>query len=141
MWFDQRGSEVLTRDECLRLLALRSGGIGRVGLAANGQAVIVPVNYQIVDGDVVIQIGQGDMLSAASNQTIVAFEVDDVSGMAGVAWSVLVQGLAVVLTKEQVARLHPSGSPLVPEPGTSFVRIRTGVLSGRRFPVPASIAG
>lgn len=134
MWIDQRGSEVLTRNECRRLLAVKAGGIGRVGFAVDGQVVIIPVNYQITDQDVVILVGMGAILDAAQRETIVGFEIDDVSAEDGVAWSVLVQGLATVMSEAQVPASTPiSVNPLVPEPGTSLVRIRTGVLSGRRF--------
>ena len=134
MWIDQRGSEVLTRNECERLLAVKAGGVGRVGLAIDGQVVIVPVNYQIMDQDVLILVGVGNILDAARSEAIVGFEVDEVSAVAGLAWSVLVQGLATVVSdaKVKAATVRPV-APLVPEPGHSFVRIRTGVLSGRRF--------
>jgi hypothetical protein len=75
------------------------------------------------------------MLDAARRDAIVSFEIDQLSAADGTAWSVLVQGLAkVVDVSAQTASARPSGSgPLVPEPGASLVRIRTGVLSGRRF--------
>jgi CBS domain-containing protein len=140
MWIDQRGSEVLTRNECLRLLAVGAGGVGRVGLVDTAdQVVIEPVNYRMLDQDVLVQVGAGSMLDAAINEGIVSFEIDQLSTAAGQAWSVLVHGLATVLhdsTHEGSAR--PSGgAPLVPEPGHSLVRIRTEVLSGRRFPLRA----
>ena len=134
MWIDQRGSEVLSRNECLRLLAIKAGGIGRVGLTVQGQVAIVPVNYQIMNQDVIILVGVGDIFDAAKRETIVGFEVDDVSADDGLAWSVLVQGLATVASEAQVrASTAVSVAPLIPEAGSSFVRIRTGVLSGRRF--------
>jgi nitroimidazol reductase NimA-like FMN-containing flavoprotein (pyridoxamine 5'-phosphate oxidase superfamily) len=140
MWIDQRGSEVLTRNECRRLLAVKAGGIGRVGLIKDEQVAIVPVNYAMVDDDVLIQVGSGDMLDAATKATLVAFEVDDVSASEGVAWSVLVQGLATLVPEDKTLEAGASRvAPLVPEPGHSLVRIRTGVLSGRRFPL--TVAG
>jgi nitroimidazol reductase NimA-like FMN-containing flavoprotein (pyridoxamine 5'-phosphate oxidase superfamily) len=107
-------------------------------MSVAGQVVIVPVNYQMIGQDVLIRVGPGDVLEAARAQTIVAFEVDDVAGDGITAWSVLVQGLATEIDQNQVDRAgaHPV-VPLVPEPGHAFVRIRTGVLSGRRFPVRA----
>lgn len=146
MWIDQRGSEVLTRNECLRLLAVGAGGLGRLGLVDEGHVVIQPVNYRMLDRDVLIQIGPGSMLEAAHQQTIVSFETDHVGAPGCTAWSVLVQGLASVVEgaagTEGARPTH--APPLVVEPGTSLVRIRTGVLSGRRFPLrtaPATLAG
>lgn len=136
-WIDQRGSEVLARTECLRLLALRAGGVGRVGLVVDGAVVIEPVNYRVLDGedlDVLIQVGPGSMLEAARREEIVAFEVDDVDRESGHAWSVLVRGVASVVEPSVAATARPvEGRPMVPEPGLSFVRIRTGLVSGRRF--------
>lgn len=133
-WIDQRGSEVLNRNECLRLLSVGAGGVGRIGLVTAGQVVIEPVNYRMADSDVVIRVGPGSMLDAARNEAIVSFEVDHVSADEGYAWSVLVHGLARVVADDHVRGAHPAGAvPLVPEPGRSVVRIRTGVLTGRRF--------
>jgi nitroimidazol reductase NimA-like FMN-containing flavoprotein (pyridoxamine 5'-phosphate oxidase superfamily) len=142
MWIDQRGSEVLTRNECMRLLAVAAGGVGRMGLVDSGNVVIHPVNYRMLDEDVLVQVGVGSMLDAATQQTIVSFEVDQLSPGDGYGWSVLVHGLATVLGNGSGAGpARPSyGAPLVPEPGSSFVRIRTGVLSGRRFPLRPSPA-
>lgn len=135
MWHDQRGSEVLNRNECIRLLALGAGGIGRVGLVDSQGVVIQPVNYRMLDHDIMIQVGVGSMLDAARNEAIVAFEIDEVDTAAGKAWSVFVRGLATVLDEHDVSEgARPlGGQPLVPEPGSSFVRIRTDVLTGRRF--------
>lgn len=138
MWVDQRGSEVVDRPECLRLLALHAGGVGRVGLLDEaGQVVIEPFNYRVLDGDVLIQVGTGSVLAAARRRTVIAFETDGVELEAGQAWSVLVRGLATVLEDEAAAALAGTigPQPLVPEPGGSFVRIRGGVLTGRRFPL------
>jgi nitroimidazol reductase NimA-like FMN-containing flavoprotein (pyridoxamine 5'-phosphate oxidase superfamily) len=128
---------VLGRTECLRLLALRAGGVGRVGLVESEGVLILPVNYRMLDEDIVIQVGEGSMLDAARRQAIVGFEVDEVGETEGRAWSVFVRGLATVLDPQDrpsAVRARPvERGPLVPEPGMAFVRIRTGVLTGRRF--------
>jgi nitroimidazol reductase NimA-like FMN-containing flavoprotein (pyridoxamine 5'-phosphate oxidase superfamily) len=135
VWLDHRGSEVLERNECLRLLALGAGAVGRVGLVEPEGVLIVPVNYRMLDHDVMVHVGDGSILDAAQGEAIVAFEIDEVDNAAGQAWSVFVRGLATVLDEDdrpQDARPR-DGKPLVREPGVSFVRIRTGILSGRRF--------
>lgn len=117
-----------------------AGGVGRVGLLDDaGQVVIEPVNYRVLDRDVIIQVGPGSMLDAARRQAILAFETDGLDPSAGQAWSVLVRGLATEVEDQGRAALaQPTDArPLVPEPGTSFVRIRSGVLTGRRFPLRA----
>lgn len=134
VWIDHRGSEVLGRIECLRLLTVHAGRVGRFGLVDSGQIVIEPVNYRMLEEDVLVQIGSGSMLEAARDQAIVSFETDEVSVAEGQAWSVLVQGLATVVPPGDAESARPAGAtPLVPDPGLSFVRIRTEHLSGRRF--------
>jgi nitroimidazol reductase NimA-like FMN-containing flavoprotein (pyridoxamine 5'-phosphate oxidase superfamily) len=137
MWIDRRGSEVLERSECARLLAVKAGGVGRLGLVVEGQPVVVPLNYEMVDGDVVIRIGSGSIQAAmAEGDTIVAFEVDDQPLDEDSAWwSVLVQGLACSITDRSHLSVYRAGgpTPVVPTAGESLVRIRPDVLSGRRF--------
>jgi nitroimidazol reductase NimA-like FMN-containing flavoprotein (pyridoxamine 5'-phosphate oxidase superfamily) len=137
MLIDQRGSEVLERSECARLLAVKAGGVGRLGIVVQGQPVVVPLNYEMVDGDVVIRIGSGSILETITDsQTIVAFEVDDHSqDEASSWWSVLVQGLALAITDRSRLVMYKAGAPTpaIPTPGESLVRIRPDVLSGRRF--------
>lgn len=136
-WIDLRGSEVLSRNECIRLLAVHAGGVGRIGLIEDGRVIIEPVNYRMLDDEVLVQIGPGWKLEATDPPSIVSFEVDDV-GM-HVAWSVLVRGLARLTDDGVAARGRPRGAqPWVPEPGSSFVTIRPDVVSGRRF-APAGV--
>jgi uncharacterized protein len=141
MWIDQRGSEVLPRNECQRLLALNAGGVGRLGLVSAGQLVIVPVNYEMLGSEVLVRVGPGDILDAAKAGAIVAFEIDQIT--ATDAWSVLVQGLATTVPAEVTDELSATRLPvpLVPEPGHAFVQLRTDVLSGRRFAIAPHSAG
>jgi uncharacterized protein len=140
LWIDQRGSEVLNRNECQRLLALNAGGVGRLGLVSAGQVVIVPVNYEMLGSEVLIRVGPGDILDAARAGSIVAFEIDEITATG--AWSVLVQGLATTIPAEPTdeASMTRLPAPLVPEPGHALVQIRTGVFSGRRFPLASGSA-
>jgi hypothetical protein len=42
------------RNECQRLLALGAGGVGRVGLVEPEGVLVLPVNYGMLDEDIVI---------------------------------------------------------------------------------------
>ena len=88
----------LTRAQCLRLLA--EGRVGRVVATARALPIVRPVNY-IFDsdgaGDIVIATDDGELSDAAADN-IVAFEIDDVEGVGGTDWSVVVIGLAQRLT-------------------------------------------
>ncbi|HUO49057.1 MAG TPA: pyridoxamine 5'-phosphate oxidase family protein [Acidimicrobiales bacterium] len=140
MWVDERGSQVLDRAECIRLLTLGASStdtVGRVGFAIDGVPIILPVNYGMVDGDVVVRTGEGVKLLSALQRAVVAFEIDSIDHPHKVAWSVLVRGLcAEVVDEAEVARARAATpASLVAEPGDRYLRIRTGVLTGRRFPL------
>ncbi|MGD0082135.1 MAG: pyridoxamine 5'-phosphate oxidase family protein [Acidimicrobiales bacterium] len=141
-WPDQRGSIVLSLAECHRLLVAMAGGVGRLGLVIDGMPIVLPFSYALLDDEVLLRLGPGTTLDAVLREPPVAFEIDQVDHRppsAPEAWSVLVHGTAQVvrdpLVLEQAAA---SGlTPLVNQPGAVYVLVRTGVVSGRRFPVGA----
>lgn len=81
-------------DECLRLLRSHRSKVGRVGFVDDEGMTILPVNFRLLEGEVVFRTGQGSLLRAAGHKVPVAFEVDDVDTTSGEAWSVLVRGTA-----------------------------------------------
>jgi nitroimidazol reductase NimA-like FMN-containing flavoprotein (pyridoxamine 5'-phosphate oxidase superfamily) len=83
--------EVLTRVECLGLL--RANSFGRVGLVVDGRPLVFPVNYGMEGDIVVFRTGPGTKLRWAPMRRV-AFEVDEIDRDRGLAWSVLVQGVA-----------------------------------------------
>ena len=96
------GLDPLTDDECVELL--QRGGVGRLGITIAGLPAIMPVNYALVDGDVVFRVGEGTQLSVATQGAVIAFEVDaydaydayDATSSSG--WSVLVIGRSSAVT-------------------------------------------
>lgn len=133
-WIDQRGSVGLPRNECLRLLALHAGGVGRVAAVVDGRPVVVPVNYGVLGDEVVLQIGRGTMLEMVDRGSVLAFEIDGVQPQE--AWSVYLRGPARRAGPSDMASAHaPGNAVLVPEPGPVTVLVRGDVVSGRRFAV------
>lgn len=144
MWLDQRGSEILQPSECRRLLALaaKQGVVGHLAVShETGPPVVRPVcfGYDARHGHtIVLRLGEGTLAKLVVGE-VVTFEVDHVDADRGVAWSVLVRGLATLPGVEQTARLSDTGPiPLVPEPGETIVLVRVGLISGRRFPLADS---
>lgn len=124
----------LTREECL--LRLGRGGVGRVAVSVGALPAILPVNYIMVDGDVVFRTGAGTKLEAALSSAVVAFEVDDTDAMSHRGWSVLVVGVARIV--EDPSKVVPAGSipALSPWAGGDrdrFVHIETTVITGRQL--------
>jgi hypothetical protein len=139
MWIDGKGSTVLPLPECKRLLAVAATGqgIGRLGIATDQAPVVVPVNFSVHDGHVRVRVGPGFVSQAATGH-LVAFEVDHVDLDSGVAWSVLVRGLATLIESPTETELADAAQPLVPEPGDMVLVIRPDILTGRRFDVHPS---
>jgi hypothetical protein len=136
MWIDDRGSEVLTVPECHRLVALEAAGsgIGRLAVSGAHAPVVVPVNFSYTDDQVLVRLGDGFLWREAKGK-LVAFEVDHIDTDAGVAWSVLIRGLATELEGVPDGIPDRAPKPLVPEPGSRILAIRPDVATGRRFAI------
>ena len=123
------GLEELDRQECEALLGTQR--VGRVGLST---PLVLPVQYALLDGEVVFRTAPGEKLIAAVLGRTVAFEIDDFDVSAMTGWSVVVVGPAEeVVDRNELARmreldLHPWAGEL----RDRFVRIRTVEISGRR---------
>lgn len=132
MWIDQHGSEVLERNEALRLLALvaHERGTARLGIPTSGAPLIYPVNFTYDDAGVLIRLGRGTVAKVAGR--LVAIEVDRVDERQGEAWSVLLRGHARIIPSS-IASRHPIPDPLPPSPGDLVLFIRGDDVTGRRF--------
>ena len=133
MGLDRNGLEVLDRPECLRLLA--SGTVGRLGVSDDDGPLVLPVNYVLAGQEVVIGTAVDAGISAAMEDGVVAFEVDDVDPAYEWGWSVLVTGRGRYLDEPaEVARAERL--PLRswgPGERRRFTAIATTDLSGRRI--------
>ncbi len=94
---------------------------------------MLPLDYAVHGPDVVVRIGEG--LFHQLESKLVAFQVDGVTSVADSesreVWSVLVQGLAT--EDSGLASVGRLPQPQVVSAGDRLVRIRTDVLTGRRF--------
>jgi len=127
---------VLEPEVCWSLLAAEE--VGRLAVAVAGQPDVFPLNFAVVDGTIVFRTGEGTKLLAIAIGPAVAFEVDGYDPVEGVAWSVVVKGVAEeVPTYEQLEDLAFPVFPWSATPKGRFVRIRPTEISGRRFTVVA----
>jgi nitroimidazol reductase NimA-like FMN-containing flavoprotein (pyridoxamine 5'-phosphate oxidase superfamily) len=101
----------------------------------HGIPVALPVNVALYDGDLVFTTDTGSKLDAAVEGNVVSVEADGVDRLYHTGWSVLVTGVAEVLTDpddiERVQRL-----PLqawAPGPHRFLVRVPSTIVSGRRL--------
>ena len=133
---DALGQEVLDEDECYELL--RSVPVGRVGFVAEGEVEVLPVNYIVDEGpSIVYRTGWGRKLGNAAARARVTFEVDDYAATSHSGWSVVVKGVADIITeKEEVERLMASALDPWASKATSrpqLVRITPDTVTGRRI--------
>lgn len=144
MSLDRNGLEILSRGECLTLLAARP--VGRVAISADALPLILPVSYRLLGEDVLFATGTGSKSLAHGN--VIAFEVDDVDPATRCGWSVLAVGVA-----RHVDERHPDWAaarrldlhPWVGRNAVQLVRLATDRLSGRRLstavgPISAPVA-
>lgn len=131
---DRNGLEVLSRAQCLELLA--TGAFGRIALTSEALPLVLPVNYHFDGRRIILRTNPGTKLDAATRHTVVAFEVDDIDPVYHCGWSVVVQGVArAVDDPAEVASLRRL--PLAtwtPLPTDHYVAISADILSGRRIP-------
>lgn len=140
--YDRGGLEILDVEECLRLLG--SVSIGRIVFTDKALPAILPVNYLLYDGSVIIRTGRGSKLATAARNAVVAFEADrfdtDECGLDyHRGWSVTVIGQAQEVT-EPTERDMLTRLPLrawAPGERDHYIRIPTELVSGHRIPTPA----
>lgn len=121
----------LDRDECLRLLSTRS--VGRLAyIARAGVPDIVPVNYALAEGQLLIRTGSGPKLRAAERTDTVAFEVDDVDEDLHGGWSVVVRGRLSVVRPGELG-VSASPTPWATGPRRHLMRLEPARVTGRRL--------
>ena len=133
MQIDRAGLRVLSRDECLRLLA--TAELGRIALSVRALPVILPVQFALHGERIVIATHHGTTLERATRDAVVAFEADGVTGDTESMWSVHVNGIASHVTDPaMIERLHRLQlSSWAPGQPTLFVAISSDHVTGRRM--------
>ncbi|GAA0906250.1 pyridoxamine 5'-phosphate oxidase family protein [Virgisporangium aurantiacum] len=117
-------------EKCLSLLA--SVPFGRVVFTQRALPAIRPVNHIVDQGHVVIRTSLGSGLGAVAGAgTVVAYEADAIDPDARSGWSVVVTGVARVVTeRDEIARYESLLRPWVDGPRDSFIRIPVELVTG-----------
>jgi len=133
MELDRHGLEILSREECLRLV--RASRVGRLVVTDRALPAAFPVSYAVLDEDIVVLASCAGRLTGTAGEEVVAFEVDEIDPTSHTGWSVLIQGLAAPI-EDPVTRDRAAGLGLLPWAPTGdfrFVLIRAELVSGRRL--------
>ena len=127
------GLELLTEADAWALL--RAEDFGRIGVSVGALPAIFPVNYAVLDDAIIFRTGTGSKLTAASENTVVAFEVDHRDRSTRSGWSVLAVGIAEVVHDVDLL-LRCAATGIEPDAGGRrghVVRIRPELVTGRRI--------
>jgi transcriptional regulator with XRE-family HTH domain len=119
--------------ECRRLIA--AGGVGRIAFGTASGPVVLPVNFAVVAGTVVIRTGEGTMIDGHADEQV-AFEVDHIDEALSQGWSVLVRGMAHRVAHPAELQNIRRDATLWPWPGGDrdvYVRIIPDTITGRRI--------
>ena len=123
----------LSVQECLDRLATEV--FGRLAFTTPGGPRIVPVNYVLIDDNVVFRTTPYSEVATHAMGKAVAFEVDQVDYGRQIGWSVVVHG---TLEEVDLTDLEDQPSAWVPQPWAGgvrnlHVRVRGQMLTGRRL--------
>lgn len=128
--------DILDRETCLTLI--NAGGIGRVVFHEPRGPTALPVNFRMLDEDVVFRTSPSASLMQSIGDGQVSFEVDHVDDALGEGWSVLITGGARVVS-DPTEREASKATGVAPWAGGSrdvYVRIPTMEMTGRRIRRP-----
>jgi uncharacterized protein len=137
MYSDGSALEQLSKAECLRLMA--SVHVGRIIYTRRALPAVELVNFAFDRGDIVIRTVGGGKLAAATQHSVVAFEVDCLDEAQRSGWSVTAIGQSREVTEPgDIARLQLMGlTSWVAGEQDHFIRISPEILTGRRLPAPS----
>lgn len=118
---------------CQRLLGLND--LGRLAWPNGTELMVVPVNYTLDGGDIVLRTDPGGPIAQTAVGAPAAFQVDDLHRDGHVGWTVLTQ-VSATLVKDPAERQRLQQRELQPwAPGdrSCYVRLTITALSGRRL--------
>jgi nitroimidazol reductase NimA-like FMN-containing flavoprotein (pyridoxamine 5'-phosphate oxidase superfamily) len=125
--------EALDRRQCLDLLT--GVRVGRLVFTEDGLPAVHPVNFRMKRDDVIIRVAGGGKLAAAQQNSVVAFEADELDADLRTGWSVTIVGTAHPITDiDELTEV--SGTfvePWVDGRRDHFIRIEAQKMTGRRF--------
>ena len=119
--------------ECRRLIA--PGGVGRIAFGTTSGPIVLPVNFAVVAGTIVIRTGEGSIIEGHADDRV-AFEVDHLDEALCQGWSVLVRGSAHRVAHPAELRHVRRDTAVWPWPGGDrdvYVRIIPDRVTGRRI--------
>ncbi|WP_285591623.1 pyridoxamine 5'-phosphate oxidase family protein [Herbidospora sp. NBRC 101105] len=126
--------ETLNEQECLQLIG--AAGIGRVAFGGALGPTIFPVNYRLLNGEIVFRIREGGTMDESLRSGIedleikIAFQVDHIDETNHEGWSVLIQGPAHHVPESDIKANVDSWAG---DDRNHYIRIAPQRVTGRRI--------
>ena len=123
----------LSAEECAALVA--PGGIGRVVFCSSRGPVALPVNYRVLDGDVIFRTNEDSTLNSHGPNAEVSFEVDQIDDALTEGWSVLMTGTRQrISSPDELAEVQALNvTPWAGGDRDQFVRLLPHQITGRQI--------
>jgi nitroimidazol reductase NimA-like FMN-containing flavoprotein (pyridoxamine 5'-phosphate oxidase superfamily) len=114
---------------------IRRGRVGRLAFCSDGRPEVVPVNYLMTDGQILVSTERGAKLDAARRGDPVAFEIDHLDPVDETAWSIVVHGRACEVTdRRELETAERSGlHPWVAGVRPYLIGVTVEEMTGRRI--------
>jgi nitroimidazol reductase NimA-like FMN-containing flavoprotein (pyridoxamine 5'-phosphate oxidase superfamily) len=113
---------------------LGSTQLGRIVFTRHAMPAIRPVNHLIDSGYIILRSHEDSAIptgAASQAGTVVAYEADDIDPATGAGWSVIVTGLATIVTDSaQVARYLATLHSWAAGEESQIIRIDPGIITG-----------
>ncbi|MFD6654038.1 helix-turn-helix domain-containing protein [Streptomyces parvus] len=133
-----RRARMVELDEATCWTRLGDHGVGRVALTLEDGPVVLPVNYQVLDGEVMFRTGDDSPLAAAAD-TEIAFEADHFDDAFSRGWSVLIVGTVRPVADDdasQQLREAAFSTPWAGQEREHVMLLGARRITGRRILVP-----
>ncbi len=126
-----RSLQALSRRESIELLSGQL--VGRVVFTQSALPAVVPVTFAVLHDAVVLRTAEGTRLAAAADRGVLAFEADEIDPVARTGWSVVVTGIAeVVSDRDRRAHIRAVVEPFAPGDNDVCIRLPLTMVTGRR---------
>jgi uncharacterized protein len=129
-WFPSHLREI-DQAECLDLLAAHQ--VGRVAYCDDLGPVVLPVNYALDQGTILIQVSPHSNLARHLRTAPTSFQVDEFDDYTQTGWSVLVRGQAGYVDPADLPADEDRPHTWAEGQRTLHVRITPRDISGRRL--------
>jgi hypothetical protein len=129
-WFPSHLRE-LREAECLEFLAQHE--VGRVAYCDDLGPVVLPVNYALDQGTVLIQVSPHSSLAGHLRDAPASFQIDEFDDYTQTGWSVLVRGIAAYVDPTDLPGDNDRPHTWAEGQRTLHIRLTPHVISGRRL--------